>query len=165
MTPVAVGFYDDLLAARADAVVGEAVELLVHGDPTIVVGGRQYQVVVVAAPAGAGKTEFVCSVVDIAVNRHPGRSGVIAVATPTNDQAYELVRRIALRIGRTVAFVPASGKALPTATQALPNVAQVEAIAAHHHTVVVGTLDKLSDAFARGYLPPFNYLVIDEAYQ
>ena len=44
MTPVAVGFYDDLLAARADAVVGEAVELLVHGDPTIVVGGRRYQV-------------------------------------------------------------------------------------------------------------------------
>src|SRR5262249_1761998 len=131
----------------------------------ITVGPRQYQVVVVAAPAGAGKTEFVCSVVDIAVKRHAGRTGIVAVATPTNDQAYELVRRIAGKILPTVAFVPASDRTLPPAPLALPNVAQVEAVAAQHHTVIVGTLDKLCDAFARGYLSGFKYLVIDEAYQ
>ena len=81
MTPVAVGFYDDILAARADAVVAEAVELLVRGDATIVVGGRRYQVVIVAAPAGAGKTEFVCSVVDVATQMNRDRAGTIVVAT------------------------------------------------------------------------------------
>src|ERR1700674_4920768 len=116
--PVAVGFYDDILAARADGVVAEAVELLIRGDPTIAVGGRRYQVVIVAAPAGAGKTEFVCNVVDVATQINPGRPGTIAIATPTNDQAYELVRRIAIRIGptRNVAFVPAQDRSLPTAT-------------------------------------------------
>jgi hypothetical protein len=165
MRTVEPRFFDDDLAAQADAVAREAIDLLVDGAPVITMARRQYQVVVVAAPAGAGKTEFVCSVADIAVKRNPGRTGVIAVATPTNDQAYELVRRIAGRIRATVAFVPASGRTLPPTTLALGNVVQVEAVAAQHHPVIVGTLDKLCDASARGYVSGFQYLVIDEAYQ
>jgi AAA domain len=159
-------YFDDDLAVRANAVEREAIELLVDQPPNIVVVGRRYQVIVVAAPAGAGKTEFVCSVVDVVVKRNPRRSAVIAVATPTNDQAYELVRRIAQRIRPTVvAFVPASDRTLPPSTLALANVAQVEAAAAQHHAVVVGTLDKLSDVCGRGLLHGFRYLVVDESYQ
>jgi hypothetical protein len=165
MTSATPRFFDDDVAAQADAAARDAVALLIDGAPAITLSGRQYQVVVVAAPAGAGKTEFVCSVAEVAVKRFPGLSGVVAVATPTNDQAYELVRRIAGRIRPTVAFLPASGRTLPPATLALPNVAQVEAVTAGHHVVIVGTLDKLCDAFARGYVSGFKYLVIDEAYQ
>jgi AAA domain len=165
----AASFYDDQLAALADRSAAEAVGLLFDSVPTIVSDGQRYQVVVVAAPAGAGKTEFVCSVAAEVVARNHGRAGTVVVATPTNDQAYELVRRIALRVGpaASIAFVPANGKSLPVATAALPNVAPaVKAVDARHHAVVVGTLDKLGDANARGDLSrDFSYLVIDEAYQ
>jgi hypothetical protein len=78
-----------------------------------------------------------------------------------------MVRRIALRVPtHTVAFVPAKGRNLPPATADMPNVREVLASAADHYPIVVGTLDKLGDAYARGDLPGgFDFLVIDEAYQ
>lgn len=167
MTSATVAIFDEELAEQAELVAQQAITLLLDGTPTIRVEGREYQVIVVAAPAGAGKTEFTCSVVERAVARHPAKNAVIVVATPTNDQAYEMVRRIAIRVpGNTVAFVPAKNRNLPIATAALPNVAEVHASVANHYPIVVGTLDKLGDAHARGDLTAgFDFLVIDEAYQ
>lgn len=164
----AVSFFDNELAAQADRRATEAVGLLLDSAPAIQSDGQRYQVVVVAAPAGAGKTEFVCTAVGEAVARSRGRAATVVVGTPTNDQAYELVARIARRVRpASVAFVPASGRSLPAATATLPNVAAaVQAADAHHHAVVVGTLDKLGDANAQRHLSTaFDYLVIDEAYQ
>jgi hypothetical protein len=167
MTEIRMAAFDEALARRADAVCGEAIELLLDSAPLITVDRHTYQVVVVAAPAGAGKSEFVCEVVQRAVERYRRSMAVVVVATPTNDQAYELVRRIATRNPtHEVAFVPAHGRNLPPATATLPNVHEVRASDANQYPIVVGTLDKLGDAHARGDLAPgFRFLLIDEAYQ
>src|SRR5262245_35235948 len=70
---------------------------------------------VVAAPAGAGKTQLVTEGVSRVRDRHLR----VAVATPTNEQAFGLVRRIAgvhcaTKPGETVSFLPASTVNLPT---------------------------------------------------
>jgi hypothetical protein len=122
--------------------------------------------VVVAAPAGAGKTQQVTN----AVSRARDRRLRVAVATPTNEQAFGLVRRIAAvhcrpRPGETVSFLPASTIALPADVRGLPEVRVVDAAGANHEALVVGTLSKLGDAFGRGDLQPFDVLLIDESYQ
>jgi hypothetical protein len=48
---------------------------------------------------------------------------------------------------------------------ALPGVRQLRAAQANGAGLVVGTLNKLGDAFARGDLGPFDALLIDESYQ
>jgi hypothetical protein len=122
--------------------------------------------VVVAAPAGAGKSHLVATAVDHARDR-----GLrVAVAAPTNEQAFGLVGKIA-RLhcarggGRAVTFIPARDRCLPDPVRLLPGVRQLEARGAEHATLVVGTLDKLGDAFTRGSLTPFDVLLIDESYQ
>jgi hypothetical protein len=64
-----------------------------------------------------------------------------------------------------VAFVPAKGRNLPPETAGRANVHQVKASDAGDYPIVVGTLDKLGDAAARGDLPRFRHLCIDEAFQ
>jgi hypothetical protein len=166
MTGAVGRIFDRVVARRADQVTDEAIAAFMDGAPAIRTPRGLFHVVIVAAPAGAGKTHFVCTVAERAAARHAGDTAVIAIATPTNDQAYELVRRIAERVpDRTVAFVPANGIQLPAATAAMPNVREVEAARARFYPIVVGTLDKLGDAHARGTLGRFGHLVIDEAYQ
>jgi hypothetical protein len=94
----------------------------------------------------------------------------VAVATPTNEQAFALVRRLsqthcAATAGESVTFVPASTVSLPADVGALPGVRQLRAAQANGAGLVVGTLNKLGDAFARGDLGPFDALLIDESYQ
>ena len=165
----ATSFYDEELSARTAAVEQEALRLLVDSPALIQVGGGRYHAVVVAAPAGAGKSEFVCTSVSTVVERSGGRPGTAVVATPTNHQAQDLVRRLAARLGprHTVAFIRAStAPHLPPATLALPNVVEAEARQADHYSVTVGTLAKLGDAYGRGSVGSgFGYLVMDEAYQ
>src|SRR4051812_8801458 len=65
--------------------------------------------VVVPAPAGAGKTQLVTD----AVGRARAQGMRVAVATPTNEQAFALVRRLANSFrghgsGETVSFLPAT---------------------------------------------------------
>jgi len=122
--------------------------------------------VVVAAPAGAGKTKLVVDAVGLA--RHRGMR--VAVATPTNDQAFGLVRRLAElhcrpRPGESVCFLPAREVQLPADARALPGVREVTSAQANAAGLVVGTLNKLGDAFGRGDLDPFDALLIDESYQ
>jgi hypothetical protein len=49
--------------------------------------------------------------------------------------------------------------------QRVPGVQERDAKAAGRETLIVGTLSKLGDAFARGNLPSFDVLLIDESYQ
>ena len=166
MTSAVGAIFDEAAARRADTVTENAITLLLDGPPVIQTAQGRFQVVIVAAPAGAGKTHFVCYVAERAVARHAGSNAVVVIATPTNDQAYELVRRIAERVpSRTVAFVPADGIHLPAATASMPNVREVEADRARYYPIVVGTLDKLGDAHGRGSLGQFRFLVVDEAFQ
>jgi hypothetical protein len=121
---------------------------------------------VVSAPAGAGKTFLVANAVD----RARDRGLRVGVAAPTNQQAFGLARRIAElhcrpHPGEIVTFVPASDVRLPDDLRGLPWVREAAAVRANRENLVVGTLDKLGDAFSRGDLLPLDVLLIDEAYQ
>jgi hypothetical protein len=113
--------------------------------------------------AGAGKTHFVSTAAGRA--RQVGMR--LAVCAPTNDQAIGLVEKIATMHPRErVTFVPAKDISLPTSVASLPNVAQVRpARVAAGANLIVGTFDKLGDAFDRGDLPPVDSLLADESYQ
>jgi hypothetical protein len=122
--------------------------------------------VIVTAPAGAGKSELVVNALRAA--RALGLR--VVVASPTNDQAFGLVRRVWERHvrhspGERVSFCPASDRALPDHVRKLPGVEEVSARDANDRLLVVATLAKLGDAFARGTLRPFDLLLIDESYQ
>ena len=163
---VGTQYFDDAVAARADEVTDAAVDDLLGGGAAITVANRAHHVVVVAAPAGAGKSYFVCTAAERAVAAHPGGSQVIAIASPTNEQAYALVRTLAGRLDVPVAFVPAAKRNLPADVAALPNVVEIKASEAGDYPVIVGTLAKLGNAYGRGDLyPGWRYLCIDEAYQ
>ncbi len=153
------GVYDAAVVAAADAAVAAAIHAALAAGPAP-------RGVVVPAPAGAGKSHLVVSALDAA--RRAGRR--VAVAAPTNEQAFGLVRAVAERhchghADRTVTFVPAADVTLPPAAAALAGVRTATAKDASGRELVVGTLSKLGDAFARGDLAPFDLLLVDEAYQ
>jgi hypothetical protein len=121
---------------------------------------------VVSAPAGSGKTFHVVA----AAGRARDGGLRVAVAAPTNEQAFAITGRLAetycrRRAGQMVAFVPASGVRLPDHLQSHPLVRESTARNANGESLVVGTLDKLGDAFSRRDLLPFDALIVDEAYQ
>jgi hypothetical protein len=120
--------------------------------------------VVGAAPAGAGKSQFVSA----AVGRLRGEDLRVAVAAPTNDQAHSLVERVKLlNPDLDVAFVHAAVRDLPGHIAGLPGVHEPSAsdAQAQRAPLVVATIDKLADAYLRSGLGDFDVLVIDEAYQ
>ena len=95
----------------------------------------------------------------------------VAVAAPTNEQAFGLVRKISDQHmpsrgeGRTVAFVPAQKVEIPDQIRDLPGDREVRpASHARGEGLVVGTIAKLGSA-GRDDLGPFDVLVIDESYQ
>lgn len=137
----------------ADAVVADLIAAALAGSDR----GR-----LTKAPAGAGKTGAVTRLVD-ALAQQDAYVGVVA---QTNAQAFDLVDRIArLAPQRAVAFLPATGKFLPPAVAALPNVRVVEGKALGSVPVIVATADKW------GYTTPsvpsgrFDAGVVDEGYQ
>jgi hypothetical protein len=147
--------YDQTIIAEAAAVAQQARQdfLDLHGGQ----GG-----VVLSAIAGAGKSYFVSETVGVA------REGEmrVAVAAPTNEQAFGLVTSIArLNPSIKVTYVPANGIDLPAANMRANVITARPAHAAARAEVVVGTMDKLSDAFIREDLPEFDGLLIDESYQ
>jgi len=124
----------------------------------------QQAAVVAAAPAGAGKSQFVAAT----VGRLMAAGLRVALAAPTNDQVQSLVARVKqLNPDVPVAFVHGLGKELPTAIAALPGVTQPSAADARRQgdPLVIATIDKLADAYLRNGLGGFDVLVIDEAYQ
>jgi len=123
--------------------------------------------VVAPSPAGGGKSYLIADV----TGRARERGYRVAVAAPTNEQAFGLVRKIAEQCcsggrGRTVCFVPAKDVELPGPISQLPGVRVCHpASQARSESLIVGTLSKLGDAFGRGDLDPFDLLLIDEAFQ
>src|SRR5262252_750664 len=107
--------YDTKVVAEADKTADGAIADLLSGSP-----GRRG--VHVTAPAGAGKSHLVSH----AVGRARAKRLRVAVAAPTNEQAFGLVRTIALLHcgsgGQSVTFVPARDVCLPDAIRRLPGV-------------------------------------------
>ena len=123
--------------------------------------------VTLSAIAGAGKSYFVMQTVE-----ECRRRGIrVAVAAPTNEQIFSLVKSIAdNEPRRPVAFVPAANVELPRWAQR-PNVTIVSpAHQASGQSVVVGTIDKFGSARnpRRSQVPrlgKFDALIMDESYQ
>jgi hypothetical protein len=120
-----------------------------------------------SAVAGAGKSHFVMDTVKECRRREMR----VAVAAPTNEQVFSLVRSIAENEPReAVAFIPAAGIELPPWAQR-PNVSTfTPAHRATGQTVVVGTIDKFGSARnpRSRQIPPigrFDALVMDESFQ
>src|SRR5262245_25319541 len=108
--------WDDAVVAAAERVVNAAIR-------DFLAEAGSERAIVVTAPAGAGKTRFVGT----AVGRARRRRLRVAVSTPTNQQAFALVRRLAVEYPReTITFVPAAAVALPDGIAQLPNVVEVE---------------------------------------
>jgi hypothetical protein len=148
--------FDAEAVARADEASARALDDLLGA-------GARPRGVVVTAPAGAGKSHLIAS----AVCRARSSGLRVAVAAPTNDQAFGLVGAIARRHGmvESVTFVPASDVTLPPDVASLPGVQELSAKEASGEPLIVGTLSKLGDAFARGSLGTRDLLLMDEAFQ
>ena len=150
---------EKLLDAKATAAAKAATRAAIRD---LLDGPAGPRAVVVTAPAGAGKSHLIAQAMGQAVER----GCRTAVAAPTNEQAFGLVRPIAtMHPGQTVTFVPRRDMCLPAAIAALPNVQESEAKNANRDELIVGTLSKLGDAFTRGSLGGFDVLLVDEAYQ
>ncbi len=94
--------YDKQVVAAAEAVVEAAIAEVLRAKP--------HQAVVGVAPAGAGKSYAVGT----AVMRARAKKLRVAVATPTNEQAFALISDLADRLpGETITFVPAGPVNLP----------------------------------------------------
>lgn len=128
---------------------------------------RKRGAVTVSAIAGAGKSTFVTETVETCRSRGMR----VAVAAPTNEQIFSLVRSIAERQPRkTVAYTPATDIELP-AWARRPNVRDCRpAHLANREDVVVGTIHKLATAIhprnkTTHPLAAFDALIVDESYQ
>jgi hypothetical protein len=121
-----------------------------------------HHAVVVAAPAGAGKSYFVGQ--SIGAFRKAGLR-VVAVS-PTNEQAFGLVNHASnLNPGLNVAFMPATGVHLPGHIGSRRNVTEMTTkdVVDEGSPLVIATIDKLCYAADKGLA--FDLLLIDEAYQ
>jgi hypothetical protein len=140
---------------RADSVAGAC-----RNDVRQMIAASQQGAVILKAIAGGGKSTFITETVGHLV----GEARVV-VSAPTNEQVFALVGAIArTHPALTVHYVPANGIELPPAHR-LPNVRVVNAQRARGQQLVLGTLDKLGDAFSRNDLSSSDCLIIDEAYQ
>jgi AAA domain len=138
--------------AAADAVVDDLIEAAKAGED---------RARLTKAPAGAGKTGAVTRL----ANALADEDANVAVITQTNEQAFDLVGRIAeIAPGREISFLPAGGVELP-ADKRRANVSIVEAKKLGEATVIVATADKW--AFSVAHLPDhrFDAGVVDEGYQ
>jgi hypothetical protein len=128
---------------------------------------RKEGAVTLSAIAIAGKSHFVMDT----VKKCRRERMLVAVAAPTNDQVFSLVRSIAENEPRNpVAFIPATGVELPPWAQR-PNVRTfTPAHSATGQAVVIGTIDKLGSARNPRNkqiraIGRFDALIIDESFQ
>jgi len=137
----------------------ERVESGIRQDVARVLGGKG--AVVAQAPAGAGKSQLIARL----VGELRRKKAIVAVACPTNEQAYSLVERIATVNPRLpVCFTPATGRELPSRIARLPAITQLKARDAQGAPLVVATMNKFADTAER-YGTRYDILLIDEAYQ
>jgi hypothetical protein len=128
---------------------------------------RDEGAVTLSAIAGAGKSHFVMDT----VKKCRRRKMRVAVAAPTNEQVFSLVRSMAANEpDKPVAFIPAKDVELPLWAR-LPNVQSfTPAHTATGQAIVVGTIDKLGSARnpRNSHIPQigrFDALIIDESFQ
>ena len=149
-----MSLFNQKVITQADAVIKNAIDDLLST--------RQAGAVIGVAPAGAGKSYALGTAV--AAARKDSRR--VAIATPTNEQAFALVRDVARRFPKeTVTLVPKNGLDIPADVLSPSNVHVQKPRDANGATLLVGTLNKLGDAHARGDLRPLDVLLIDEAFQ
>jgi hypothetical protein len=144
--------YNEEVVRQADAEIARAIDGMLEL-------GRE-QAVIGIAPAGAGKSYAIASAV-IAARKRRLR---VAVATPTNEQAFALVSSLAKRVSEEVVFVPRNNLQIPP-DLVRKGIAIKKPGQTGGDPLIVGTLNKLGDALARGDLQPRDVLLIDEAYQ
>lgn len=145
-----------------DERVVQDAEKLARKAQRAVLSAHECEGVVVSAAAGAGKSYFVASAVDKAIRK----DRAVAVCAPTNEQVFGLVDNLSARFPKLeVTFVPARHVRLPAHVEARTNVTPKLAADANHDRLIVGTIDKLGDAFSRDDLEPYDLLLMDEAYQ
>jgi hypothetical protein len=123
--------------------------------------------VTLSAVAGAGKSYFVTDTVKKCRSRHIR----VAVAAPTNEQVFSLVRSIADSTpAEPVAYIAANEVELPTWAMR-PNVRRFKpAYQASGQSVLIGTIHKFASALhpqnsAISRLGSFDALIIDESFQ
>jgi hypothetical protein len=139
---------------RADLVAAAC-----RNDVRQMIAASQQGAVILKAIAGGGKSTFITET----VGHLAGEARV--VSAPTNEQVFALVGAIArTHPALVVHYVPANDVQLPAA-HVLPNVRVISARQARGQQLVLGTLDKLGDAFGRNDLSRGDCLIIDEAYQ
>jgi hypothetical protein len=144
---------DERVVRLGDAAADAAVKAFLHNV------GRTAGVVV-SAPAGAGKTGLVCKAV-AGARRERIR---VVVGSPTNEQAFGLVRRLAVTPGcGQLTYLPAGSIQVPSDLRRVARI--VDSNHADGAEVLVATVDKLGDAFARDKLRPFDALILDESFQ
>jgi hypothetical protein len=142
--------------------VVNSAEVVVRAAISDLLSTRKQGAVVGVAPAGAGKSYTLGTAV--AAAREDRRR--VAVATPTNEQAFSLVRDLATRFPREkITFVPKADLDIPADVLARKNVEVRKAGNANASTLLVGTLSKFGDARGRGDLEPVDVLLVDEAFQ
>ena len=146
--------YDSAVLAAARSESNKAIESLLEAR-------NPRRGVVTRAPAGAGKTGFLINASDT-IRKRKLR---LAIGTPTNEQAFELVRRLASAPSRTITYIPATSIEVPGDLRRLRNVRTVTAQEANSGDLIVATLHKLGDAFSRRNLNPVDVLLVDESYQ
>lgn len=123
--------------------------------------------VILSAVAGAGKSYFVKDT----VKKCRPRGIRVAVAAPTNEQVFSLVRSIAdSDPAQPVAYVFGDKVELPAWARRSNIIPFTPAYLASGQPVVVGTIDKLASAInprkkSTQALGGFDALIIDESYQ
>jgi hypothetical protein len=123
--------------------------------------------VTLSAIAGAGKSTFVTQTV-----KECRSKGIrVAVAAPTNEQVFSLVRSIAdIEPSQPVGYVAANDVELPTWAQRRNIRRFSPAYEASSQQVIVGTIHKLASALhpqrrSVRALGTFDALIVDESYQ
>lgn len=145
--------YNESVVADADARIAEAISAAINS--------KDGEAVVGVAPAGAGKSYAIGTAV-AAARKAKLR---VAVASPTNEQVFALLADLADRMpSDNFSWVPKRGLTLPTRYQR-KNINSKQAKETRQDKIVVGTLNKLGDAHARGDIGGFDLLLVDEAFQ
>jgi len=129
-----VSVYDESVVTAAEGVVATTIQAAL--------AAKSGEAVIGVAPAGADKSYAIGTAVEAA-----RRAGLrVAVATPTNEQAFALVADLADRLPKErVVFVHATHRHLPERMQRR-NAEEKAAKDSAGDRLVVGTLNKLGDA-------------------
>jgi hypothetical protein len=155
--PASKALYDARVVAKAEELKRRALADLFNS-------ATRPRGVVIAAPAGAGKTqlssEAACMARDLGLRT--------ALMAPTNEQCFGNLRRLlslfaSRRPADPVCFLRANDTVVPADLLKEPQLRIVTAAEANRAGLVVGTVSKFG--WTHADLEPFDVILFDEAYQ